>query len=176
MSKCCCQFPCNLKNGVLIDFSKSHVKKGVFGHLIKGLQELKRKSWNHQTLKLKGRQGDTPGIHRRHWRQASMSSVNTRAVSLTTFPFCVIWIVFMLINKFWKLIFQCWCFCLVTVRMPHVETGIACFQQKPPTFKNLAKTFKNKLDCIIGLILGLRPANERRRYFVMTSLIGWTQT
>ena len=24
-----------------------------------------------------------------------------------------------------------------------------------------------------GLILGLRPANERRRYFVTTSLIGW---
>ena len=28
---------------------------------------------------------------------------------------------------------------------------------------------------IIGLILGLRPANERRRYFVPTSLIGWAQ-
>ena len=26
-----------------------------------------------------------------------------------------------------------------------------------------------------GLILGLRPANERRRYFVTTSLIGWEQ-
>ena len=26
-----------------------------------------------------------------------------------------------------------------------------------------------------GLILGLRPTNERRRYFVMTSLIGWAQ-
>ena len=26
-----------------------------------------------------------------------------------------------------------------------------------------------------GLILGLHPANERRRYFVMTSLIGWAQ-
>ena len=26
-----------------------------------------------------------------------------------------------------------------------------------------------------GLILGLRPANERQRYFVMTSLIGWAQ-
>ena len=25
-------------------------------------------------------------------------------------------------------------------------------------------------------ILGLRPANERRRYFVTTSLIGWAQT
>ena len=24
-------------------------------------------------------------------------------------------------------------------------------------------------------ILGLRPANERRRYFVTTSLIGWAQ-
>ena len=27
-----------------------------------------------------------------------------------------------------------------------------------------------------GLILGLRPANERRRFFVTTSLIGWVQT
>ena len=26
-----------------------------------------------------------------------------------------------------------------------------------------------------GLILGLRPANERRRYFITTSLIGWAQ-
>ena len=26
-----------------------------------------------------------------------------------------------------------------------------------------------------GLILGLRPANERRRYFVTTSLIDWAQ-
>ena len=25
------------------------------------------------------------------------------------------------------------------------------------------------------LILGLHPANERRRYFVTTSLIGWAQ-
>ena len=31
-------------------------------------------------------------------------------------------------------------------------------------------------DMITGLILGLRPANERRRYFVMTSLIDWAQT
>ena len=29
---------------------------------------------------------------------------------------------------------------------------------------------------IAGLILGLRPANERRRYFVTPSLIGWAQT
>ena len=29
--------------------------------------------------------------------------------------------------------------------------------------------------CITGLILGLRPANERRRYFVTTSLIGRVQ-
>ena len=26
-----------------------------------------------------------------------------------------------------------------------------------------------------GLILGLRPANEKRRYFVTTSLIGWVE-
>ena len=28
---------------------------------------------------------------------------------------------------------------------------------------------------IAGMILGLRPANERRRYSVTTSLIGWAQ-
>ena len=27
-----------------------------------------------------------------------------------------------------------------------------------------------------GLILGLRPANAKRRYFVTTSLIGWMQS
>ena len=26
-----------------------------------------------------------------------------------------------------------------------------------------------------GMILGLHPANERQRYFVITSLIGWVQ-
>ena len=31
------------------------------------------------------------------------------------------------------------------------------------------------MDWHTGLILGLRPANERRRYFVTTSLIGWAQ-
>ena len=29
---------------------------------------------------------------------------------------------------------------------------------------------------LTGLILGLRPANERRRYFVTPFLIGWAQT
>ena len=31
-------------------------------------------------------------------------------------------------------------------------------------------------DMNVGLILGLHPANERRRYKVMLSLIGWGQT
>ena len=35
---------------------------------------------------------------------------------------------------------------------------------------------KSFTKCVIsGLILHLRPANERRRYFVTTSLIGWAQ-
>ena len=32
------------------------------------------------------------------------------------------------------------------------------------------------VHCKSGLILGLCPANERRRYFVTKSLIGWAQT
>ena len=31
-------------------------------------------------------------------------------------------------------------------------------------------------DSNAGLILGLRPVNERRRYKVTQSLIGWAQT
>ena len=31
-------------------------------------------------------------------------------------------------------------------------------------------------DICAGLILGLRPANDRRRYKVTPSLIGWVQT
>ena len=38
------------------------------------------------SLKRKGRQHDTPGIHWRHWSQASTSPVNTRAVTLATYP------------------------------------------------------------------------------------------
>ena len=34
---------------------------------------------------------------------------------------------------------------------------------------------QNIYDTTSGLIPGLRPANERRRYFVTTSLIGWAQ-
>ena len=32
------------------------------------------------------------------------------------------------------------------------------------------------IDYVSGLILGLRSANERRRYKVTPSLIGWAQT
>ena len=36
--------------------------------------------------------------------------------------------------------------------------------------------FEEHFIGIHGLILGLRPANERRRYKVTPSLIGWAQT
>ena len=50
---------------------------------------------------------------------------------------------------------------------------------------NTCQIYKNKrIDSLrgmikcrqSGLILGLRPANERRRYFVTMSFIGWVQT
>ena len=43
--------------------------------------------------------------------------------------------------------------------------------------KSQQNTTKHK-QCVSFLgntILGLRPVNERRRYFVTTSLIGWVQ-
>ena len=38
------------------------------------------------------------------------------------------------------------------------------------------KWFPASAEIIPGVILGLHPANERRRYFVTASLIGWVQT
>ena len=37
-------------------------------------------------------------------------------------------------------------------------------------------SFERQAASYSGLILGLRPANERRCYFVTTSVIGWAQT
>ena len=40
----------------------------------------------------------------------------------------------------------------------------------------MVETFGMAITIILpGLILGLRPANERRRYFVTTSLASWVQ-
>ena len=58
-----------------------------------------------------------------------------------------------------------------------------CHIQSTPTHKSLLVADKNPTQPIFnaytslcaGLILGLRPANERQRYFVTTSLIGWVQ-
>ena len=41
---------------------------------------------------------------------------------------------------------------------------------------SLAPVYTPLYHMYTGLILGLRPANERRRYKVTPSLIGWAQT
>ena len=41
---------------------------------------------------------------------------------------------------------------------------------------NLCVEYKYNIPYITRLILGLRPANERGRYKVTPSLIGWVQT
>ena len=49
------------------------------------------------------------------------------------------------------------------------EYAWAALYTKGPT------DYRLSVDVITGLILGLLPANEGRRYFVTTSLIGWAQ-
>ena len=44
------------------------------------------------------------------------------------------------------------------------------------TAKNQAWNLRDDIKQFTGWFLGLRPANERRRYFATTSLIGWVQT
>ena len=45
-----------------------------------------------------------------------------------------------------------------------------------PRFELLHGPVSIQCEAITGLILGLHPANERRRYKVTPSLIGWAQT
>ena len=53
---------------------------------------------------------------------------------------------------------------------------------KPPVWKHVfilhMQILQNSdfINTFPGLILSLRPANERRRYKVTPSLIGWVQT
>ena len=86
------------KLGFLVHLKKLCQKVRCLIHL--RLQELKCKSSNHHTLKWKGRQCDSPGIHWRRWRQASTSPVNTRVVILTTIPFGLFWTASVLNNNF----------------------------------------------------------------------------
>ena len=41
--------------------------------------------------------------------------------------------------------------------------------------QDLARDYGTRFKVYSGLIIGLRLANERRCYFVTTSLIGWMQ-
>ena len=67
----------------------------------------------------------------------------------------------------------------------YIMWGINRWTMNPPhTGKVMPKTFPSQYCnslwcynwCITRLILGFRPANERRRYKVTPSLIGWAQT
>ena len=61
-----------------------------------------------------------------------------------------------------------------------------CFEENRRVIKKFGSIIKDYLeylkvifwfqvDFISGLILSLHPANERRRYFITISLIGWAQ-
>ena len=67
------------------------------------------------------------------------------------------------------------------------NSDLICINEFPRWYRELYEIDQlicSKLATAVGplmnmltwLILGLRPANERRRYFVTTSLIGWAQT
>ena len=64
--------------------------------------------------------------------------------------------------------------------VPNIETNPNCLQTAlSQIWKSWFLVLYENLDSFHGiteLILGLRPTNERRRYFVTTSVIGWAQT
>ena len=56
----------------------------------------------------------------------------------------------------------------------NVQSNFSCTSRA--SFTDTLTTIKNYINIKPGLILGLRPANERRRYKVAASLIGWAET
>ena len=53
---------------------------------------------------------------------------------------------------------------------------LALKQRDLLSHKGIDVRYNVSMESGAGLILGLRPANERRRYKVTPSLIGWAQT
>ena len=60
----------------------------------------------------------------------------------------------------------------------YLECMLCCEALQPleQVKNNRVKSHGMIVTLISGMILGLRPANERRRYKVTPSLIGWAQT
>ena len=79
--------------------------------------------------------------------------------------YCLSWVKYYVKDNWWIL-------CLFVSIYTYVY--LFSFHIIPPY--GTAGTFVNILYLMSGLIPGLRPANERRRYFVTTSLIGRVQT
>ena len=67
--------------------------------------------------------------------------------------------------------------CLSSVWRQDITWTISDWLPNGPSETNFSKLWINTISryCIAGLILVLRPANERRCYFVTTSLISWAQ-
>ena len=68
--------------------------------------------------------------------------------------------------------------CVVSCIISDVEyTSIFCFTKcLPDILSSQIRSILSRKKENPGLILGLRPANERRRYKVTPSLMGWAQT
>ena len=67
------------------------------------------------------------------------------------------------------------CLALNIVTLSFIVSG---YNHPDPNAGHLARSTSvssSYMDGKSGLSQGLRPANERRRYFVTTSLIGWVQ-
>ena len=83
------------------------------------------------------------------------------------------WMMFM-----WRHLIYCSCHTAATVHLPYFLL-MAWHHLSPKTsatIKVMQATWRTSVMTSTGLILGLCPANERRRYKVVPSLIGWAQT
>ena len=88
-------------------------------------------------------------------------------------------------SKFYNIQFYYFYFLLYHTIMPHMKYHVVTAEQRKMWIGNSAYNSGDNCRKLLvvwvtshvgtGLILGLRPANERRRYFVTTSLIGWAQ-
>ena len=70
-------------------------------------------------------------------------------------------------------------FCASTKAFVSSASGSSIHRYGSDTYNNVPLLVQ-AMTCVLsnhlsGLILGLRPANKRRRYIVTMSLIGWAQ-
>ena len=80
------------------------------------------------------------------------------------------------IASVWKIVHLKQCLKFKEVFMKNSWNSIPSWHTSPENLSAALREYAKRFSCVAGIVLCMGSANERRRYNVTSSLIGWAQT